>query len=699
MASMLILGILLGCFASKIVMIVCAVIAIIFVVSAFCIPRVKSKLLLVLCCISLGIGMGASVIQISAFKSLSAPTQATISGTLSSDNHFTQNGQLVLEGKNYVILDNVTMNNQDCKGKVELRLDIPQGSKWHVGERLTTLADVDKMRLVTAERYSVSKFTHGVRWLAYMVVDEEVDNPIIISEGSLDFSGNAKIYIKNTLCQWTQPHIAEFLYALTFGDSQGMDSSVKTAFSVTGTAHLFAVSGLHVGIVAAAMLGLLKLMKIKDPYKSAICIGFLLFFCYLSGWSPSTIRATIMIAVLTLSKMTGLRNDSLSTLAFSAIILLVAQPLWLLDLGFLMSYGAVLGIILLNKPLLRAFRKIPNFIASPMAICISANAGILPIMLMMFGEVSLVCVLVNLMILPVISLLFPIYLLGVLLGGVISPIGWVLRAICYVFGLVIKLVEMSVPLSVMRICLPTDWYVVLPYLAFLFVVSDYCLWEKKFRNITAIVVSVVVLASSVFSLTNVLGYDTALESFSTTSYHNYMLIHTQQEEILLVQNKLDNQAMTKCMELMDKYRINHIDRIVIADDSRYRQADFAYLEQCAAKLNCDTIHSRVGVLQDSQLNYAESDWIGDMLIDLSTPKTATITLGKLKIETTGLKGLDSDSDIVLAPPTDFEAKNGQICIDSVRYSLQKQNYVPSQFTFRIKDDKIIKNYAWSVEYK
>ena len=251
----------------------------------------------------------------------------------------------------------------------------------------------------------------------------------------------------------------------------------------------------------------------------------------------------------------------------------------------------------------------------------------------------------------------------------------------------------------MRINLPTEWYVVLPYLAFLFVVSDYCLWEQKFRKITACVVSVVVLASSILSLTNALGSDGVLESFSTSSYHNYMLIHTPQQEILLVQNKLDSQAMTKCKELMDKHRINHIDRIVIADDSRYHQEDFDYLEQCATRLNCGIIHSRMGLLQDSSLSYFESQWVGDILIDLSSPKTAKITLGKLKIETTGLGGLDSDSDIVLAPPAEFEPKTGQICIDSVRYMLQKQNYVPSQFTFRLKSDKIIKNYAWSVEYR
>ena len=697
LASMLVLGILVGCFASKIVMIVTAIIAIIFVITAVCIPKIKSKVLLILCCISLGVGMGVSAIHISTFKAMSAPTQATISGTIDSDNHFVEKGELVLDGKKYIVLDNVTMNGKAYKGKVKFHLDIPHESKWYVGDRMTTIADVDKVRLVTTDNYTVSDYTDGIRWIAYMVVNEDIENPILITKDSLSLSDKTKLYIKNTLLKWTDKNTAEFLYAMTFGNSQGMDKSIKTAFSVTGTAHLFAVSGLHVGIVAAAILGLMSLCKIKDPYKSAICIGFLLFFCYLSGWSPSTIRATIMIAVLTLSKMTGLRNDSLTTLAFSAIVLLLVQPMWLLDLGFLMSFGAVLGIILLSKPLGRLFGKMPKCIASPMSLCISANMGIMPIMLMYFGDVSLVCVLVNLMILPVITILFPIYLLVVLISGLVAPVGWILSGIGYVFGLVIKLVQLTTPLSVMRISLPTAWYVILPYLAFLFVVSDYCLWEKKFRTVVASVVCVVMLASSVLSLTSVFGYDMAIESFSTTKYHNYALIHTKHEDILLVQNKLDGQAMMKCKELMDKYSLRDIDRIVIADDSRYEKSDFKYLENNAKKLGCDIVHSRLGIYQEMDLTCSESERIGDILIDLSMPKTAEITLGKLTIVSTGLQSLDTWCDIVLAPPDNFESKEGQICIDSVRYALQKQNYVPSQFTFRVKDDKIIKNYAWSVQ--
>ena len=125
-------------------------------------------------------------------------------------------------------------------------------------------------------------------------------------------------------------------------------------FVQTGTAHILAISGLHIGVVAAIFLLLVKFIPIGGKCQSAGVIGLLMFYAFLTGGRPSVVRATIMMIVFLASFIVEKERDVLNTLSLSAMIILVYNPLNLFDIGFQLSFVCVLSIIFLNSQLNRA---------------------------------------------------------------------------------------------------------------------------------------------------------------------------------------------------------------------------------------------------------------------------------------------------------------------------------------------------------
>jgi competence protein ComEC len=217
------------------------------------------------------------------------------------------------------------------------------------------------------------------------------------------------------------------MQAMTLGLREDL-GDLREVFAASGLAHLLALSGLHVGVLMAA-LGLLLSPLGRARYPLMIVLALL--FVQLVGPTPSVVRAAAMVtaALVTLWLGSG-RIEPWPALGLAALLTLVWNPSWLFDLSFQLSYLAVAGILLFVPPVMKAiFGR--NFIArgwwDPRTLVVgaavvsaSAQALTLPLVAHHFGSVPLFSPLVNVVAVPLAGLLVPLGFVAGLLGT-LSP--------------------------------------------------------------------------------------------------------------------------------------------------------------------------------------------------------------------------------------------------------------------------------------
>lgn len=219
-----------------------------------------------------------------------------------------------------------------------------------------------------------------------------------------------------------QPDELAVISALTVGYKELLDDTLRRTYSAAGAMHILAVSGLHVGVIYGIVLLVLSLFpKIDKRLKLIISLICLWLFALITGFSPSVLRATAMFSLMEIGRCMGYRTNSYNTLAAVAFALLIADHRNLYNLGFQLSFLAVLSIMMFYphiRNLLYIKTKLLRWIWELMAVSIAAQIGTLPITLLNFGQFSNYFLLTNMMATPMASII--IYLAVLLL--IVSPI-------------------------------------------------------------------------------------------------------------------------------------------------------------------------------------------------------------------------------------------------------------------------------------
>lgn len=211
------------------------------------------------------------------------------------------------------------------------------------------------------------------------------------------------------------------LATITLGYREGMDRSVKRNFSVTGVAHLLAVSGFHVAIVCGFLSLLLSFFPQNTFYKwlkYVLMIGLLWSFVVITEFAASAIRAGLMLTFYLTGRTLRRRTDGYNTLAASAFCMLVFDPFYLFDIGFQLSYLAVFSILYL-QPRLQSLIEVRNpLVAIPwgwVTVTLAAQAGTTLLCLYYFRQFSLVFLCTNLLLTLLATILIPAGLIWIML--------------------------------------------------------------------------------------------------------------------------------------------------------------------------------------------------------------------------------------------------------------------------------------------
>lgn len=341
---------------------------------------------------------------------------------------------------------------------------------------------------------------------------------------------------------------ASLLAGILLGVETGLPSTLKDAFKITGTSHIIAISGFNIAIIAGIFFSLFGrlLGRTRGALTAALAIAI---YTVLVGADAAVVRAALMGGLGLLARTLGRRQDGLNTLFFVAGVMTAFDPNMPWDIGFQLSFGATLGLILYGNPLqnraeslLRRFipanqaQRAAELLSEFVLLTFAAQLTTLPIIAWHFRQISLVSFLANPFILPAQPAVMILGGLAVLGGLFWLPLGKVLALVAWPFVVyTIRLVEWfaGFPHSVLVLGDITPLWVLLWYLA-LFSLPWW--WPKRQRIAPGTVfVTVSLLAwlawRSLFLLPDGLLHITLLDNrgadvlFITTPNGNHLLIN------------------------------------------------------------------------------------------------------------------------------------------------------------------------------
>ncbi len=276
--------------------------------------------------------------------------------------------------------------------------------------------------------------------------------------------------------------------ALLLGYRSGVPSDVRSLFAETGTLHVFAISGLHVGIVAGIIIFLLRAARVSRIHWFFVLAPCLGIYIVLTGANPSAIRAGIMALAYFGAYLVGRKGDVLSALALSALVILVISPGQIMMPGFIFSF-AVVGGLLSIYPFFNAavrrytdpdplrleaerwWKRIPRvcsgYALALAGLSVSAWLVSAPLTAIFFERVSPVALLGNLFVAPLTFLIVLTASLSVVCGSVAGSIGSIFNHANVAFTSLLLWIIGSVrdlPMATLKVARPSVWMVALWYL-------------------------------------------------------------------------------------------------------------------------------------------------------------------------------------------------------------------------------------------
>ncbi len=255
--------------------------------------------------------------------------------------------------------------------------------------------------------------------------------------------------------------------AIVLGYDDTMDDRIRENYQRAGAMHVLCVSGLHVGVIYLVLSLLLRFLNNNRKQKIVKVIVLLLSvwaYALLTGLAPSVLRATIMVSFFIIGKEVERDKDAYNTLAMSAVFLLVINPGYLFDVGFQLSYAAVLGIVTFYRPVFRLIyckNMILRKVWGATAISIAAQLGAFPVALHYFHYFPTWFLLSNLVIMLFSTFIISLGMLFIVLSWVPVISGWIayiLSGSIYLMNYLIKWIG-RIPFSgVSNLYFP--WYIV-----------------------------------------------------------------------------------------------------------------------------------------------------------------------------------------------------------------------------------------------
>lgn len=327
------------------------------------------------------------------------------------------------DGNVYLILSDVKVNGERISGKLAAYMTENAAGNCRRGYEVEFFAELKEQNFF--EYGSVSY--NACRNVRYVCTVAGYN-----STYRFNLFGEMNYALERALFDNLDKETAAVCFAMLTGNTDAISEGTLTAFRSGGIAHVFAVSGLHIGVIYGALTFVFRKCGVNRYVSTAIRIAALCLYAGVCLFSASSVRALVMCSVAAVSGCVHRKSDGLNALAFAAVILLLINPLNLYSVGFKLSFSAVLGILLLSKNLARLLKFLPKKFAGALAVAISVQFSTLPVQLTSFGYVSAAGLALNIVFIPLVSVLYVLLFICAVASAVFPWIAGVLLTVAAV---------------------------------------------------------------------------------------------------------------------------------------------------------------------------------------------------------------------------------------------------------------------------
>ncbi len=339
-----------------------------------------------------------------------------------------------------IVKDVSYSGNKSGKLKEKVSLSIYSLTDFDIGDVITFKTSLTKNKLFKSDYFNSNDLTENIKYSATVNLNEVK----LIGNDQNIFESVHK-FIRDSLKSGLSERSFSIAYALMLGNTGYIESDLLENFRALGVAHIFAVSGLHIGFFATFLALIFSKIKIKGYIKLIVTALILFFYAGVCGFSASSIRASIMTTILLSAELVGKKYDRLSSVGLACIIVLAYAPAELFRVGFQLSFVVVLGMIISGRMMQKPFKFTGQKFSSLLGGVLSAQLFSLPICMITFKEVSLISILANIIILPIIGIFYIVLFVATILGGictipdimlylpnlVLEGVGWLVNAFDY----------------------------------------------------------------------------------------------------------------------------------------------------------------------------------------------------------------------------------------------------------------------------
>lgn len=317
----------------------------------------------------------------------------------------------VRSDKVYLTVGSVVINHQKLSSKI--LATVPLFPEYQYGQKLDISGKIQ-------EPVEFPDFSYK-NYLSRFGIDAVVYYPkVTLVQGN--FGNKLKYYILSikkkfvdSINQLLPEPQASFLGGLLLGARHPIPQNIIDQFNATGTSHVIAVSGYNITIIAAGISGLLAWLGWRKRTSFVIATLSIIIFVIMTGASASVIRAGVMGILLLIALNIGRVYAIGNALVLSAVAMLIINPQILhFDIGFQLSFAAVLGLIYFTPMIEPYFLWVPGYIRQFLLATLAAQAFTLPILLYYFGRLSIVAIPINILVMVAV----PITMLFGFLTGV-----------------------------------------------------------------------------------------------------------------------------------------------------------------------------------------------------------------------------------------------------------------------------------------
>ncbi|MCX5884163.1 MAG: DNA internalization-related competence protein ComEC/Rec2, partial [Deltaproteobacteria bacterium] len=325
-----------------------------------------------------------------------------------------------------------------------------------------------------------------------LIPSSEIEQTAPQRGGFLQWVYRIRKTISRTLDNIGEADERAVLKALLIGERSGISERITENFSKAGLSHLLAISGLHVGIVATTSFFIFRWILSWFPFflwrawtrKGAALLSLIPVLGYglVSGMSPPTQRAVIMIIIFLMTFLIHKEHESLNTLATAAILILILHPPSLYSISFQLSFASVFAILYFLPRLwqpdddVSGIRKrIKNYAYSSLWVTLSATLGVQPLVMVYFNQISLISPVSNIILIPIVG--FGVVPLGLFFAGIslISPIAslWGFELCAAILKISLNLTDFlaNLPFSSLKTITPSLLEITFAYLLLLALIT------------------------------------------------------------------------------------------------------------------------------------------------------------------------------------------------------------------------------------